>query len=311
MNNIVATLSILALGTAAPLGPGAPQQIGETALPDGGDSGLRVMSFNLRYGTADDGEDSWRYRRDLVVQVIEDAGPDIIGTQEALRFQLDELEEALPGYGEVGVGREDGVAAGEYSAILYRTSRLRVDEHGTFWFSETPEVPGSIAWGARFPRICTWSRFVDRSSGRGFYVFNVHLDHESQESRERSVELLLARIEARERSEPVIVTGDFNAGEDNPAMRRLLDAGAHGGPSFRDSFRVAHPDATDVGTFHGFEGGTGGPKIDAVLVSDAWEVVSASIIRASRDGRYPSDHFPVMAEVRLAGGGGSVGAGRR
>lgn len=291
-------LSILALVTGLSLNPFIWQPGAQNAGRDDVDSALAVMSFNLRYGTADDGADSWRYRRDLVVRVIEESAPDIIGTQEALRFQLDELEEALPGYHEVGVGRDDGKAAGEFSAILYRTARLRVEEQGTFWFADTPEVPGSIAWGARFPRICTWARFVDRSSGRALYVFNVHLDHESQESRERSADLLLARIGSQQRPEPVIITGDFNAGEGNPAMRRLYAGGGGGGPSFRDTFRVVHPDASDVGTFHGFEGSAGGAKIDAVLVSDTWEVESASIIRKGRDGRYPSDHFPVMAVVR-------------
>lgn len=266
---------------------------------------LRVMTFNIRYGTADDGADSWEHRRDLVFEVIRDAAPDIIGTQEALRFQLDELRRALSEYDELGVGRTDGDTVGEYAAILYRRDRLRVEEGGTFWFSGTPEVAGSMDWGANLPRICTWARFVDSESGDAFYVYNVHFDHESQESRERSAGLLLNRIAERGHPDPVIVTGDFNAGEENRAMRILLgEAGDLESLHLRDSFRVVHPDAEEVGTFNGFRGTRSGPKIDAVLVSEEIEVTAAAIRHDARAGRYPSDHFPVTAVLRIGGGGG-------
>jgi endonuclease/exonuclease/phosphatase family metal-dependent hydrolase len=259
---------------------------------------LAVMSFNIRYGTANDGENSWPVRRELVFDVIREHDPDVLGVQEALRFQLDEIGEALAGYGELGVGRDDGREAGEYAAILYKADRFEVSESGTFWFSDDPEAVGSIAWGANLPRICTWARLVEKSSGHAFYVFNVHLDHESQESRERSAELLLERIDARAHADPVIVTGDFNAGEDNPAVRYVLGAAeSHRTVELRDSFRTLHPYDADVGTFNGFEGRTEGPKIDAVLVSGGWNVESAAIVRISRDGRYPSDHYPVVAVV--------------
>ncbi len=261
---------------------------------------VTVMSFNLRYGTAEDGPDSWPHRRELVFDVIREVGPQVLGTQEALRFQLDELSAGLPGFGEIGVARDDGESAGEYAAILYREDRLHVLEHGTFWFSDTPEVAGSIGWGARLPRICTWARLGDRAADRAFYVYNVHLDHQSQESRENSVRLLVQRILARAHPDPLIVTGDFNAGEDNPAMRYLR--GELESPSdvrLRDSFRIAYPEAVEVGTFNAFRGVTTGPKIDAVLVSDGWEVAAAAIVRTARDDRYPSDHFPVFATLRF------------
>lgn len=261
---------------------------------------LRVMTFNIRYGTADDGADSWEHRRDLVFAVIRDEAPDIIGTQEALRFQLDELRRALPQYHELGVGRADGDTAGEYAAILYRRDRFRVEDSGTFWLSDTPEVRGSTGWGATLPRICTWARFVDGRSAGTFYVYNVHFDHESQESRERSARLLAERIAARRHPDPVIVTGDFNAGEGNPAMRILRGEGEpQGDQRLRDTFRDLHRNAVDVGTFHGFRGLTVGPKIDAVLVSEGFEVVEAAILDEARDDRYPSDHFPVTAVIKL------------
>lgn len=263
--------------------------------------GVAVMTFNIRYGTADDGENSWKYRREFVFDVIREAVPDIIGMQEALGFQLNELRDALPEYAKVGVGRDDGLVSGEFSAILYRAEDFDVLEHGTFWFSETPDVP-SIAsyWGAALPRICSWARFMERETGRTFYVYNVHFSSRSREAREKSAALLSDRIVAREHEEPVIVTGDFNAGEGSAVMGTLVGSTeSTSAAGLKDSFRVLHLDAVDVGTFNGFRGRTTGDKIDAVLISGEWDVVSAEILRTSRSGKYPSDHFPVVATLRL------------
>lgn len=261
---------------------------------------LRVVSFNIRYGTAKDGDNEWSKRRELLFEVTRELDADILGLQEALAFQIDEIEDAVPGYAVVGVGRDDAGRGGEYTAILFRTSRLGVADAGTFWFSDTPEVPASRSWGNRITRICTWARFVDRD-GRGFYVFNLHLDHESQPSREQSVALLARRIAARAfPAEPVIVTGDFNAGERNAAITALVSP--ESAPRFVDTFRALHPDAAEVGTFTGFKfGNTAGEKIDYVLVQPGIEVLSAGIVRTSLDNRYPSDHFPVAATIRLSG----------
>src|SRR5690606_12494158 len=129
-------------------------------------SELRVMKFNIRYGTANDGEDHWDKRKDMVVEVLRRHRPDIVGLQEALRFQIDFIREALPAYEELGVGREDGKRAGEYTVILHLKDRFSAEEQGTFWLSDTPEVPGSRTWGNRIPRICTWARFEDKRSSR-------------------------------------------------------------------------------------------------------------------------------------------------
>jgi endonuclease/exonuclease/phosphatase family metal-dependent hydrolase len=250
------------------------------------------MTFNIRYGTAQDGDDHWLKRREQLFALLREQRPDVIGVQEALHAQLREIVEAVPGYAYVGVGRTDGRHAGEYAAILYRSSRLDVRRTDTFWFSDTPGVVASKTWGNTIERICTWAYVEDRE-GVPFYVYNVHLDHQSQPSRERSAALLLARIAARDPAVPVLVTGDFNAGEQNPAIAGLRAA-------LRDSFRVRHPDATEVGTFNGFKpGNTGGDKIDYVFVSPDVEVLDAAIVRTSVGGRYPSDHFPVTARVTV------------
>jgi endonuclease/exonuclease/phosphatase family metal-dependent hydrolase len=255
---------------------------------------LAVMSFNIRYGTASDGDNRWANRRDVLFDVIRQIDADVIGLQEALDGQMREIMAAVPGYGVVGVGRDDGRTRGEYAAILFRTSRFHVSDAGTFWFSDTPGVVASRSWGNTITRVCTWARLVDRD-GRAFWHYNVHLDHQSQPSRERSAALLVERITARGGpGEPAIVTGDFNAGEDNRALTTVRTAG------FADTFRVKHPDAIHAGTFTGFDlKAITGPKIDYVLVPPGSEVLDAAIVRTSRDGRYPSDHFPVTARVRL------------
>ena len=261
---------------------------------------LAVMSFNIRYATAKDGDDHWTLRRELLFDVMREASADLVGLQEALESQIAELLQALPQYGAVGVGRDDGRTRGEYAAILYRRDRFRVSDAGTFWFSDTPEVVASRSWGNTITRICSWARFVDRD-GSAFWHYNVHLDHQSQPSRERSTALLAERIAARRvLAEPVVITGDFNVGEANPALARLT-APRPGVPApFVDTFRVRHPTEPRAGTFNGFKlEQTGGDKIDYVLVAPGTEVLDAAIVRTSRGGRYPSDHFPVTARIVL------------
>lgn len=280
LRRLLPLAAIACLGTACSSPPATP---------------LAVMSFNIRYGTAEDGDDHWRNRADLVAETIRAAAPDVIGLQEALRFQLDELGAALPAYRELGVGRDDGREAGEYAAILYRAERLRPVAHGTFWLSDTPDVPGSTSWGNHITRICTWVRFEDLQSGHQFVMYNVHFDHESQPSRVESARLVLQRARAGPPL-PAIVLGDFNAGEDNPARTLFLDTAlAPGQVHFVDTYRVMHQRSNGEGTFNGFRGEVTGERIDAILVTPSWRVRSADILHTERNGRYPSDHFPVTA----------------
>ncbi|GAB4134491.1 MAG: endonuclease/exonuclease/phosphatase family protein [Thermogutta sp.] len=257
----------------------------------------KVLTFNIRYGTAPDGPNHWSNRKDMVIDLIRRGEYDFVGLQEALRFQIDEIRQAIGHLREIGVGREDGKQAGEYSAILYDSRRWRVVDQGTFWLSDTPTVPGSKTWGNNIPRIVTWARFAESSSDRELYVFNTHFDHQSQPSRERSADLLARRLAQREPMRPVVVTGDFNAAEDNPAIRLLKGETAGSPIRLHDTFRLLHPDARDVGTFHGFQGGTSGGKIDYVFVESGAKVLRAEILHDSKDGKYPSDHYPVMAEI--------------
>lgn len=267
---------------------------------------ISVMTFNIRYGTADDGPNRWEVRRGLVFDRMLGDSADIIGLQEALRFQIDEIRAALPGFAEVGVGRDDGKSAGEHSQILYRSSRFDYGEGGTFWLSDTPEIPGSITWGNACTRICTWARLFDKKNEQWLYVYDLHLDHVSQRSRELGVQLVSKRIFERRFKDPVIVMGDFNTGQENPVipymvgLRALPDRDSVSTPNvfpLVDTYGVAHPGEPETATYHAFQGGTQGERIDYIFASPGVEVKESFIDRSDRGGTFPSDHYPVVSKL--------------
>lgn len=258
---------------------------------------VNVMTFNIRYGTANDGDNAWPHRQKMVCNLIRNEAPDFCGLQEALRYQIDAIRDAVPEYAEFGCGRDDGQAKGEYSAILYRKDRWQLDRGETLWLSDTPTQPGSATWGNSIPRIVTWGRFVEKGTDHAIFVFNTHFDHRSQPSREKSSGFITALISREAADAPIILMGDLNAGEQNPAIKQIKEPREEGAITLVDSFRVVEPDAEQVGTFNGFDGRTDGEKIDYVFVNQSIKVKSAEIIRTHQDGRYPSDHFPVSAKL--------------
>jgi len=292
-----------------PLAPaGANLCAGPAAAHTGTSQTMRVMSFNIRYGSAKDGKNSWKYRRDQVIGILKDHKADIIGLQEALRFQLDEIEAGLSGYAKIGLGRDDGDTSGEYSPIFYKKSRFTVGKSGTLWFSDTPLIPGSKHWGNRHPRIFTFAALTDKTSGSTFLIYNVHLDHANSDSRWKSVSFLYDHIkENKTFKNSLIIMGDFNSGENSAVIRYML-----GKENFfrsknpdhknrlpmKDSFRSVHPNGMG-GTFHMFWGKSFGPKLDYIFVSPDTPVKAANIIRSNINGRYPSDHFPITADIEL------------
>ncbi len=268
-----------------------PQQDSATASSEKPSDRLRVMSFNIRYGTAPDGANHWALRREFVAETIRSSRPHLLGVQEALSFQVDYLQAKLPGYQRLGVGR-DGGEAGEFSCIFVDTRRLSVTRSGTFWLSETPEVVGTKGWDAALPRICTWAVLHDRETNARFVHLNTHFDHRGKQARERSSHLITSRLDHFP-GLPVLLTGDLNAEEGSAAVQELKSKG------LRDSFRVLHPDRVPAGTFSGFSGRMTGTKIDYVFVSEQWQVHAAVIDHREVDGRNPSDHYPVTAEISL------------
>ena len=254
------------------------------------------MTFNLRYITAvDQGERAWDKRRDAAAALIRDDAADFACLQEALRPMLDDVKARLPGYGEVGVGREDGKEKGEYAAILYRLDAWTLEDSGTFWLSDTPAEAGSHTWGNRVTRVCTWGRFTSKSSARQVQVFNTHFDHESQPAREKAAALVLQRIAALGAAVPVIFTGDLNSAPNNPAIAILTQ----GPPLLVDAWLTLHPaqPAAESGTCHGFSGKHDGTRIDYIFASAAFTPLTAEILHDAQDGHYPSDHFPVRATL--------------
>jgi endonuclease/exonuclease/phosphatase family metal-dependent hydrolase len=257
---------------------------------------LRVLCYNLRYITpADTGERAWTARRDQAAELIKNDAADIVGIQEGLPQMLNDLLDRVPGYVVIGVGREDGIDKGEYSAILVNTRRFRIQESGTFWLSDTPGVPNSRSWGNQVARICTWAKLYDRETARIFHFYNTHLDHESPEARTKGTELILSRIAARQPAGPMMLTGDLNAREEDP-LHAAIKAGG-----LADVWRSLYPDATaqQSETVHGFTGAATGARIDYIYASPEFAPVEAGVIRSSKDGAYPSDHYPVRATVKM------------
>lgn len=276
---------------------------------------LTILTFNVRYGTAPDGDNAWPKRRDLFFDTLRplaalpssfedyvNGQPGIVCFQEALAFQVKQTVETLPGYVASYAGRDDGKDMGESCAILYNAARFNLEDSGTFWLSDTPEVVASNTWNAGCTRVCTWVRLTDIWAKvpyecPKFYVFNTHLDHIREEARVKGMTLILSRIAQRSHPEdPVILTGDFNAGEKSETVQLATR-------SFIDTYRALHPadapDAEPAGTFNNFKNKTDGEKIDYILVPPHTLVGRAEIIRTTRDGRNASDHFAVMASIIL------------
>lgn len=257
---------------------------------------LRVGTFNVRFASSNDGEHLWERRRERLAALLRSWEPDVLGLQEPLRSQIDDILQALPEYAHAGVGRDDGVAAGEFCPIFYRRSRFRLLESGTFWLSEEPEQPGSMGWGARHARICTWGHLAEQGSEAAFYLYNVHLDHEAQEARESGLALVLERIRQRPAADPVILTGDFNAGPDNPAVIRVQQPAS---PVSRSALSAADSADAGAGTFHGFTGQAMKSPIDYIFVSPEWRVLEGAVMRGDGLRPFVSDHFPVAATLEL------------
>ncbi len=261
---------------------------------------LKVMTFNIRCGTADDGPNRWAYRKNIVFDLLTEYGGDVVGLQEALDVPIKELRRALPAYQIVVVAGNDGKRTGQACPILFRRDRFKLADSGAFWFSNSPWRPGTRHWGNEIPRICAWVRLIDIPSHRGFYVYNLHLDHQSQLSRRKSTELLAKEISKRQHKDPFVVMGDFNMDMNNPAMLYLQEIGYQTPcPRLVDSWQMLYRSQQQAGTYHQFQGELSGPKIDHIFVTDDTEIIEVAINRRKFGGRYPSDHFPVYAEIQL------------
>ena len=258
---------------------------------------LTVMTFNIRYGTAKDGENEWSARRDMLFEVIRDTRPDLIGLQEALDFQIDEILAAVRGYAVVGVGRDDGAGKGEYAAILFRTERFHVAEAARSGSPTRRRCPASKSWGNQHHAHLVVGA-VHRSRRPRRSITSTCTSITSRSRRASAARVLLRGGSTRGAFPPIRSSSPATStSARQPALATLT--GGSGAP-FVDTFRVLHPDVKDAGTFSNFKFGFHGDGEDRLrLVLPGTEVMSAEIVRFGRNNRYPSDHFPVTARIRL------------
>lgn len=255
---------------------------------------LRVMTFNIRYDEPNDGVHAWPHRKERVASVVRFHRADLVGMQEALIGQIRDLEALLPGFAWVGVGRDDGREAGEFSPIFYRTDRVEVLRHDTFWLSETPEEAGSMGWNAAHSRIVTWAHLRDKRTDAVFYLFNTHFDHQSTLAQTESARLLADRVPDVAGDAPAVITGDFNVEETSEAYKILTEIFTDAAEQSREA--PHGPRAT----FSGFE--VNDPlerRIDYIFTSGIERVLRYGTLTDHWNGHYPSDHLPVLAEVDL------------
>lgn len=267
-----------------------------------GRDAARVMTFNIRYNEPKDGVNAWANRKTKFADVIRFHKADLVGVQEALSDQLQDLEKLLPDFAWCGVGRTDGKKSGEFSAIFYRKSRFKLVENKTFWLSETPENIGSKGWDANLPRIVTWAKFFDHRTKKTFFHFNTHFDHIGKKARTESSKLLLAETRKIAGKFPVVVTGDFNAVEATDVYQILTGKTENTGFKLFDARYISrNPPFGGNSTFNSFKELEPERKIDYIFVKAGVKVIEHGILSDRWDGLWASDHLPILAEIVFDG----------
>ncbi|QCR21157.1 endonuclease/exonuclease/phosphatase family protein [Pontibacter sp. SGAir0037] len=280
---------------------------------------LRVATYNIRYDNPGDEGNLWKQRLPVIENLIQFHDFDIFGAQEVLANQLQDLAKSLPAYGYIGVGRDDGKAAGEFSPIFYKKDKFKLLKQGTFWLSEVTDRPNK-GWDAALPRVCTWGQFQDVKSGLTFFLFNTHFDHRGVKARSESAKLILEKIKTMAGTSPVILTGDFNIDQNNEGYKLLQNSDL-----LEDAYEITPVRYASTGTFNGFNANTKTEsRIDHIFVSNKFKVKRYGILTDSYRGeakpgqeakredsgnfpnevalhkyeaKMPSDHFPVMVEL--------------
>ncbi len=276
-----------------------------------------VGTYNIRYRNNDDEKNGnvWATRCKVICDMINFEAPDVFGTQEVLIGQLRDLRAGLDNYDFIGVGRDDGKEAGEYSALFYKKDHLALLDHGNFWLNETPDKP-KMGWDAACIRICTWGKFEQKNTGFRFFHFNLHMDHVGIVARREAAKLIVKKIREIAKGAPVVVTGDFNVDQNNEIFKIFTDSGI-----LKDSYTAARLRFAENGTFNSFNTSFWSPsRIDHVFVSPKFAVDRYGILTNAywtpkvtkpekgndapseiefeeRDRRAPSDHYPVMVHM--------------
>lgn len=249
---------------------------------------VKVMSFNVRYGTADDGDNKWDNRKEAAAAMISDQAPLVFGVQEALDFQLEYFQDNCPGYKYVGVGRDDGVHGGEHMAVFYDSNRAELLDWGTYWLSETPDVP-SLGWDAACYRTATWTLVKEIKTGKKFYFVNTHLDHVGILARKNGLKLLVERVGAMNpEGYPMILCGDFNIFANDESLAEIR--------SLMNDSRI-YAEVTDEGTtWHNWGKVKGQPGIDYIFYKGFNSCKSFQRVTQEYCGvPFVSDHYPVIS----------------
>lgn len=245
-----------------------------------------IMSFNLRYDEPADGDNQWDNRKEACLKMLNEINPYVFGIQEGFHNQVRYLNENLPNYNYVGVGRDDGYSGGEYAAIFYDTTHFELIENGDFWLSETPETP-SIGWDANNIRICTWAKLKDLTKGTTIYVFNTHFDHKGKTAQQKESELIVQKVkEISDSNSPIFITGDFNMLIGNSRLEPITE-------NYFSAQRFAEISDDNI-TYNAFGLGIISRRIDFIFYNNAKALAYKTIVK-DYGVPYISDHYPIVA----------------
>jgi endonuclease/exonuclease/phosphatase family metal-dependent hydrolase len=278
------------------LGAPATNTAQAAVLP--GSYSLKLMTFNVRKMTADDGtSNSWSNRKNIAVHVIDGFGPDVMGLQEADKAQIDYFIAHCSGtYQSIGTSRDGSTTTGEFSNVMYRSDKFNLLNWGEFWLSETPDVPGSkSSLDLEYPRMSTWVKLQAKDNANAvFYYFNTHFS-QNLEAAEQGASLFLDKVDdyVQASDAPVFIGGDLNRTEVSPVYSIFQNS------DFDDIWRTAGKSFANDGTYHAFTGDIDRAHIDRVYEKNALAIQSIDINRYNEGGFYPSDHYPVTMTVTI------------
>jgi endonuclease/exonuclease/phosphatase family metal-dependent hydrolase len=258
---------------------------------------LKVITFNVRFDNPADGINAWPNRIPLVEKYIMDEMPDILGVQESLYHQNEDLLRIMPGYAYVGTGRDDGEKGGEFSPIFFRTDKFELLDYSQFWLSETPDVPGSIGWAAVLPRVVAWAQLKYKESGKELFVFNTHFSHISDEARRKSMEFLSDQISKIAGDSRVILTGDFNIAQGSELYLEMQERFLEQNNLQNAELITNEPYISVKNTFNGFRSDLEPRVIDFIYVNEYFSVKSYDIDKITEGDIFISDHWPVKVQL--------------
>ena len=281
---------------------------------------LNVATYNIRNDNRGDvaAGNGWQQRCPVIAGQVLFHDFDIFGTQEGKYNQLEDLKKALPNYDYIGIGRDDGLQGGEFSAIFYKTSRFKLLRKGDFWMSTVTDRPNK-GWDAALPRICSWGEFKEMKSGLTFLLLNLHMDHIGVEARRESAKLVLVKAREMAGKNPVILMGDFNVDQNNESYVLLNTSGI-----LQDAYEKSPIRYANNGTFNNFSvNQKTDNRIDHIFLTSQFTVLRYGILTdiywmpapdsseeiksgnfprevslRSFSPRMPSDHFPVMVQIK-------------